>query len=85
MNPILGETLTGEFEDGTRYYSEQTCHRPPISHFMFYGPNDLYVYTGYGHFAAHPGLNNLTINVAGSRLMKFKDGYSYTFNNADVI
>ena len=84
MNPILGETYNGEFEDGTKYYAEQTFHHPPISHFMFYGPNDSYVYTGYGEFAAHPGLNYITINVIGGRKIVFKDGVAFYFVNATV-
>ncbi len=82
MNPILGETFNGEFEDGTKYYAEQSFHHPPISHFMFYGPEELYTYTGYGQFAAHPGFNSLTVNVTGGRKITFKDGMCVEFGNA---
>ena len=81
MNPVLGETFNGEFEDGTKYYAEQTCHHPPISHFMFYGPNELYVYTGYAQFAAHSGFNSLTINTTGRRRIQFKDGMTVDLDN----
>ena len=84
LNPILGETFNGEFEDGTQYYAEQTCHRPPISHFLLYGPNNSYMYHGYVEFAAHPGFNSITVNVTGSRKITFADGTTIMFGNADV-
>ena len=40
LNPILGETLYKESENGTRVYCEQTSHHPPISHFLIEGPAD---------------------------------------------
>lgn len=51
---------------------------------MFYGPDDCYVYSGYGEFATHPGLNSLTVNVIGSRRVSFKDGMTFHFTNATV-
>lgn len=77
----MGETYSGEFEDGTRFYAEQTCHHPPVSHFMFYGPDDLYIYTGYAQFAAHPSFNSVTINTVGTRKVTFKDGFSVELQN----
>ena len=51
---------------------------------MFYGPEDKFVYTGYGHFAAHTGANSIVVNVTGGRKLVFEDGQTVTFNNADV-
>jgi hypothetical protein len=51
---------------------------------MFYGPNNSYVYSGYGEFAAHPGLNSITVNVIGGRKIVFKDGMTFYFGNATV-
>lgn len=31
LNPILGETLQGQFNDGTQVYCEQFSHHPPVS------------------------------------------------------
>lgn len=42
LNPILGETYQAQSPDGSRYYMEQVCHRPPISYFAHYGPGDLF-------------------------------------------
>ena len=33
LNPMLGETYECEWEDGSKFYLEHTCHTPPISHF----------------------------------------------------
>jgi hypothetical protein len=52
---------------------------------MFYGPNNLYVYTGYGLFAAHPSFNSITINVTGGRKITFHDGTVITWGHATVI
>ncbi len=51
---------------------------------MFYAPNDLYVYTGYAQFAAHPGMNSITIEAIGTRQIKFKDGIILELSNATV-
>eukprot|EP00831_Metopus_contortus_P013367 TRINITY_DN15418_c0_g1_i2.p1 TRINITY_DN15418_c0_g1~~TRINITY_DN15418_c0_g1_i2.p1 ORF type:complete len:245 (+),score=47.34 TRINITY_DN15418_c0_g1_i2:182-916(+) len=83
LNPILGETSTGEFEDGSQYFAEQTFHHPPISHFMLFGTRNLYVYTGYANVAAHPGFNNIHIKVAGHRKLTFHDGITYIWNHPD--
>lgn len=48
LNPILGETLVQESEQGTRVYCEQTSHHPPISHFLIEGPTDC-PFRMYGH------------------------------------
>lgn len=80
----MGETFTAVFEDGTEYYAEQTCHRPPISHFMFVGPEEHFLYTGYGNFEAHTGANSIIINVTGNRKITFDDGQTISFRNSDV-
>lgn len=51
---------------------------------MLRGPDDIYVFTGYANFAAHPGLNTISINVRGDRRITFKNGITYDFNNVDV-
>jgi hypothetical protein len=61
LNPVLGETLYGEFEDGTELYCEQTFHHPPISHFLIVGPKSMYRMYGYFNFAARAGLNSVTV------------------------
>ncbi len=82
---MLGETFNGEFEDGTQFYAEQTCHRPPISHFMMVGPQDRFVYTGYGNFAAHTSMNSITVDVTGGRKIVFDDGQSISLCNSTVL
>jgi hypothetical protein len=84
LNPILGETFNAEFEDGTKYYAEQTTHHPPVSHFLLVGPDECYKYGGYGIFAAHPSFNSITVNVTGTRTIIFHDGTKVVFNNSNV-
>ena len=40
FNPLLGETLQGEFEDGTKFFCEHTSHHPPITNFLLEGKQD---------------------------------------------
>ena len=47
LNPMLGETYECEWEDGTKFYLEHTCHTPPISHFYIKSSNGLYIVSGY--------------------------------------
>ncbi len=47
LNPILGETFEASYMDGTKLYSEQISHHPPISYFLVQGPNRNYKYYGY--------------------------------------
>jgi hypothetical protein len=61
LNPIIGETLTAEFEDGTRMYCEQTCNHPPVSHFLILGPDDLYRVVGYTLYETSAGFNNVKV------------------------
>ena len=63
LNPILGETYEGELPDGTKVYSEQTFHHPPISHVLVEGPNELYKWSSYNHFSAKAGFNTVTLKV----------------------
>ncbi len=66
------------------YFAEQTCHRPPISHFMFYAPDNLYLFTGYALFAANPSFNSITVKVTGTRKITFKDGMTIELGNSTV-
>jgi hypothetical protein len=34
LNPILGETLQANLEDGAQVFMEQVCHHPPISYLL---------------------------------------------------
>lgn len=61
LNPVLGETLSASYEDGTQLFSEQTFHHPPISHIHFVGPKGLYRGYGYYQFASHAHLNSFSV------------------------
>lgn len=81
----MGETFTACFEDGSKYYSEQTSHHPPISHFQLYGPEENYIWTGNFNFEAHAKLNSIYVNTKGMKHIHFKDGTHITYNSPDVI
>jgi hypothetical protein len=61
LNPVLGETLSASYEDGTELFSEQSFHHPPISHIYFVGPRNLYKGYGYYQFASHAHLNSFSV------------------------
>lgn len=85
LNPVLGETLYGEFEDGTELYCEQTFHHPPISHFLILGPSKLYRMYGYFNFSARASLNSVTINNSGYKTIEFPDGHIITHDCTDEV
>ncbi|CAK70450.1 unnamed protein product (macronuclear) [Paramecium tetraurelia] len=73
LNPILGETFEGGYEDGTQLYCEQISHHPPLSYFLVYGPKKSYKFFGYSLYEAKAGLNSLTILNHGKRTIQFPD------------
>jgi len=80
LNPLLGETLHGTFEDGTQLYCEQTSHHPPISHFHIVGPDELYGINGYVNYSATAGLNSATVLNSGKKCFWFPDGTKIVSN-----
>lgn len=83
LNPILGETLQLEGQDGAKIYLEQTSHHPPASHYLIEGPNDNYKVSGYLEFAINSGLTSAKVTCKGHKLVEFKDGHSIKFNHND--
>jgi len=73
LNPILGETVTGYFEDGSRMFLEQISHHPPISYVLLYGPKEAYKFYGPSMFSASAGWNSITLNAKAWRKVNFKD------------
>jgi len=85
LNPILGETYDMDFEDGSKLYTEQTSHHPPISHFYLLGPNKLFKYYGFGNFITGGGLNCVKVFNKGKRTVEFSDGTKINFNYVNEI
>eukprot|EP00347_Sterkiella_histriomuscorum_P010094 403338699 len=81
LNPVLGETYQAELPDGSQVYLEQSCHKPPISHVLLEGPEEIYQFSGYSGFSAKAYLNSIALNVFGSKVVKFKDGTVIKYNN----
>jgi len=73
LNPIIGETMHGHYNDGTNVFLEQTSHHPPISYIQVYGHNNSYKCYGHSIFSASAGLNSLTLVVKGWRKAIFKN------------
>ena len=44
---MLGEIYECEWEDGSKFYLEHTCHTPPISHFYIKSSRNLFIVSGY--------------------------------------
>lgn len=82
LNPILGETFEARYYDGTKLYSEQISHHPPVNCFLVYGPNKNYTYSGYYLYDAKAGFNSLTVRNRGLRRVQFHDGQVIKYNFA---
>jgi len=80
LNPILGETLHGHYNDGSTVFLEQTSHHPPISYILVHGPQDSYKCYGPSIFSASAGLNSLTLVVKGWRRCHFKNPDQEIYN-----
>jgi len=82
LNPILGETITRELDNGAKLYLEQTSHHPPVSHFLMEGPNKDVTIKGYAMYKV--GLQSVN-TATGARLGKFeveyKDGAKYSVSD----
>jgi hypothetical protein len=73
LNPILGETFSGYYNDGSKIHLEQISHHPPVSYILYVGPKDTYRFWGPSIFSASAGLNSMNIAAKGWRKMLFKD------------
>ena len=83
FNPILGETLQGQFEDGTEVYCEHTSHHPPITNFHMHPKDKSYEYWGYYEFTANMGTNTLKSGLRGPNNIRFADGQHIRFKVPD--
>lgn len=79
MNPVLGETYECIFSDGSKYFSEQTCHHPPVTSYELIGPNKSYYFSGYSQFSSSAWLNSFSVCNKGKRYVEFKDGVRFDF------
>ncbi|EGR29503.1 oxysterol binding, putative [Ichthyophthirius multifiliis] len=80
LNPILGETCSGYYLDGTKMYAEQISHHPPVSYFLVYGPNGSYLQFGNYNYESNAGINSLQLKNKGNRQVKFYDGQTIKYN-----
>jgi len=80
LNPILGETFNGFYEDGSRMFLEQISHHPPVSYMLYHGPNEAYKFWGPSMFSASAGLNSFTLTTKAWRKIAFKDNHQTIHN-----
>ena len=82
FNPIIGETFQAINEnDGSRLYLEQTEHHPPTFNFSVNGPNNHFMFHGFGTIDAHLySINMIKGERIGKTLLKFDDGSLFTFS-----
>ena len=83
FNPILGETLQAQFEDGTKIFCEHTSHHPPITNFHMQGPNGSFEFWGNYEFVASLGANSLKSGLRGPNNIRFADGHHIRFKVPD--
>jgi len=83
FNPILGETLQGQFADGTQIYCEHTSHHPPITNFHMQPDDESYEYWGFYEFTGSMGANSLRSGLRGPNNIKFADGQHIRFKSVD--
>ncbi len=77
FNPLLGETLEGGFDDGTRIYCEHTSHHPPITNFLLKG--DKYDMWGHYNYKVSFSANAVSSRQAGLHHLRFPDGGEVVF------
>lgn len=79
FNPLLGETLQGKFNDGTKFYCEHTSHHPPISNFLLEDVDGQYKMYGWYEITGKMNANNLVSGLRGPNNIIFKDGQHIRF------
>jgi len=62
-------------------YLEQTQHRPPVSNFLFEGPNGIYRMFGWNSFSVKAWLNSASSTTEGHKIVEFLDGSNIEWNN----
>jgi hypothetical protein len=85
LNPILGETFSARLADGTMVFAEQSCHKPPVTHALFEGPDGLYQMDLYSGFSVNASMNSIKCSSAGRKRIRFHDGGEVIWNNPDDI
>ena len=75
FNPLLGETLQGHFEDGSKFFCEHTSHHPPVSNFLLEDVDEMYKVYGYYEVCGAMGANNLISGLRGPNNIIFADGH----------
>ena len=78
MNPVLGETFSGMFRDGTLLFSEQISHHPNIGYSYVVGPKEEYKYWCYVNSQGNLSFSSLEVQNKGKKHLRFRDGQLIT-------
>ena len=79
FNPLLGETLEGGFDDGTKIYCEHVSHHPPITSFLVHGAQNSYILSGRYNYKISFSANSLVGTQSGPNNIRFPDGGEVVF------
>ncbi len=79
FNPLLGETLEGSFDDGTKLFCEHISHHPPITAFLAQGPAASYTLSGYYNYKINFSANSMLGTQSGPNNITFADGGTVTY------
>ena len=79
FNPILGETLEANFDDGTKIYCEHTSHHHAITNFLIIGHDNLYKMYGKYQYKMEFSANSFKMKQAGYHHVVFNDGQTVSF------
>ena len=82
FNPIWGETFQCKIGD-TKLYLEQSCHHPPIYHFLQLGKH--FKAYGYQQPEASTGANSVVAKTLGKYTVDYEDGTSHLIYPCDLI
>lgn len=81
FNPIWGETFQCKIGE-TKLYLEQSCHHPPIYHFLHLGKN--FKSYGYQEPKASTGANSIYGRTFGYYMVEYKDGVKHLIYPCDL-
>mmetsp|Transcript_6013 Transcript_6013/g.18121 ORF Transcript_6013/g.18121 Transcript_6013/m.18121 type:complete len:476 (+) Transcript_6013:122-1549(+) len=81
FNPILGETYSAVWSDGTVVHLEQTNHHPPVTHWVARHSKGLYTFSGFGMINGKVNMleNCVKTRRYGVNQIDFADGTRITF------
>lgn len=72
FHPLLGETFSMTFNNGTTIFMEHICYDPPLTYFQMIKPGSFRMYGRYQH-GGDMNSNSAVINYIGPTNIEFQD------------